>query len=91
MPQPPFLGRTKALKAFRRAPDDVKEKNNDLPYVFLLYGQGGMGKTKLAKAFRKLMRQDHEGDLRLASLGITRDAYDQLLADLEQRITESPA
>jgi tetratricopeptide (TPR) repeat protein len=64
MPNQPFLGRTRELKAFRAALNELKDCENDLPYVFLLYGQGGIGKTKLAKEFRKVIRKDYRGDFR---------------------------
>jgi len=68
MPKHPFLGRTRELKAFRKALDELVDHENDLPFVFLLYGQGGIGKTKLAKEFRKVMRKEYNDDFQVFSI-----------------------
>ncbi|MFO3796784.1 MAG: hypothetical protein ACK8QZ_05805 [Anaerolineales bacterium] len=46
-----FLGRVEEQKQFRAALKEVLHPPSDetLPYIFLLYGDGGMGKTTLAK------------------------------------------
>lgn len=52
----PFLGRVEEQKQFIAALQDVlaQPANETLPYIFLLYGDGGMGKTTLAKRFRSI-------------------------------------
>jgi hypothetical protein len=51
-----FLGRVEEQKQFRAVLNDVlaQPRNEDLPYVLLLFGDGGMGKTTLAKRFRNI-------------------------------------
>ena len=46
-----FLGRVEEQKQFRNALREVlaAPTNEELPYIFLLYGDGGMGKTTLAR------------------------------------------
>ena len=56
----PFLGRVEEQKQFRAALKDVLEqpKNEKLPYIFLLYGDGGIGKTTLSKRFRDISKTE---------------------------------
>ena len=51
-----FLGRVEEQKRFRAALNEVLHPppGETLPYIFLLYGDGGMGKTTLAKRFRDI-------------------------------------
>lgn len=53
-----FLGRIEEQERFREALRSLLagRKDDDLPFVFLLYGEGGMGKTKLARRLRDIAR-----------------------------------
>jgi len=64
-----FLGRVEEQKQFRAALNEVlaAPPGEDLPYVLLLFGDGGMGKTTLAKRFRDIaqMEQPFEGEFQV--------------------------
>jgi hypothetical protein len=64
-----FLGRVEEQKQFRAALNEVlaPPPGEDLPYIFLLYGDGGMGKTTLAKRFRDIAQneQPFEGEFQV--------------------------
>lgn len=53
-----FLGRIEEQERFREALRTlmVPLRPDDPPWVFLLYGEGGMGKSKLACRFRDIAR-----------------------------------
>jgi len=55
-----FLGRVEEQKQFRAALNEILHppRGEDLPYIFLLYGDGGMGKTMLAKRFRDIAHDE---------------------------------
>ena len=55
-----FLGRVEEQKQWRAALKEVLHppRGEDLPYIFLLYGDGGIGKTTLAKRFRDIARDE---------------------------------
>ena len=55
-----FVGRVEEQKQFRAALAEVLEfpPKEDLPYICLLYGDGGTGKTTLAKRFRDIVQND---------------------------------
>jgi tetratricopeptide (TPR) repeat protein len=55
-----FLGRVEEQWRFSGALLELLDPpvGDDLPYVFLLYGDGGMGKTTLAKRFRTIARDE---------------------------------
>lgn len=57
----PFLSRrVEEQKRFRTALQEVLDspKDENLLYVFLLYGDGGIGKTTLAKRFCDIVAQE---------------------------------
>ncbi|MFW6096685.1 MAG: tetratricopeptide repeat protein, partial [Chloroflexota bacterium] len=55
-----FVGRVEEQKQFRAALQEVRDPppHEDLPYVCLLYGDGGMGKSTLVKRFCDIARQE---------------------------------
>lgn len=61
-----FVGRIEDQKQFRAALSEVLRQpaGEQLPYVFLLYGDGGMGKSSLAQRFCAiaLYEQPFEGE-----------------------------
>ncbi len=56
-----FLGRVEEQKQFRAALNEVlaAPPGQELPYILLLFGDGGMGKTSLAKRFRDIAQTEH--------------------------------
>ncbi len=56
----PFLGRVEEQQQFRTALREVLEppKDETLPYVILLYGDGGIGKTSLSRRFCDLAKKE---------------------------------
>ncbi len=61
-----FLGRIEEQERFREALRSLLagRKDDDWPFVFLLYGEGGMGKTKLARRLRDITVSEFKGRLR---------------------------
>ncbi|MCA9970614.1 MAG: ATP-binding protein, partial [Anaerolineales bacterium] len=55
-----FLGRVEEQKQYRAALHELLDtaKADDIPYICLLYGDGGTGKTTLAKRFRDIATQE---------------------------------
>ena len=54
-----FLGRVEEQKQFRNVLSEVlNTTEEELPWVVLLYGDGGMGKTTLAARFRDIARSE---------------------------------
>lgn len=51
-----FLGRIEEQKQFRQALQDTlpPPPGEELPYIFLLYGSGGIGKSTLARRFKDI-------------------------------------
>ncbi len=51
-----FLGRVEEQKQFRQALQDTlpPPPGEELPYIFLLYGSGGIGKSTLARRFKDI-------------------------------------
>jgi hypothetical protein len=64
-----FLGRVEEQKQFWAALAELLNppSGEDLPYIILLYGDGGMGKTTLAKRFRDIaqIEQPFEGEFQM--------------------------
>jgi tetratricopeptide (TPR) repeat protein len=58
-----FLGRIEEQERFREALRSLLagRQDDDLPFVFLLYGEGGMGKTKLARRIRDIAVDEFKG------------------------------
>ncbi len=56
----PFLGRVEEQKQFRAALQETLHPphGETLPYVILLYGDGGIGKTTLARRFRDIAGEE---------------------------------
>ncbi|MBA3531659.1 MAG: ATP-binding protein [Ardenticatenales bacterium] len=52
----PFFGRVEEQKQFRQALAEMRTPPRDetLPYIFLLFGDGGIGKTTLVRRFRDI-------------------------------------
>lgn len=61
-----FLGRIEEQERFREALRSLLSgrKDDDWPFVFLLHGEGGMGKTKLARRLRDIALGESKGRLR---------------------------
>ncbi len=61
-----FLGRVREQKAFRAALDEIRYEHDEgaMPYVILVYGDGGIGKTTLSKRLRDIamVEQPYEGE-----------------------------
>ena len=57
-----FLGRVEELKQFRVALKEVKNNQiaDETPFIFLLYGNGGTGKTTLAQKFHSIAVNEGE-------------------------------
>lgn len=55
-----FLGRIEEQKQFRAVLTEILHppSDEDLPYILLLYGDGGMGKTTLARRFCDIARDE---------------------------------
>ena len=56
----PFFGRVEEQKQFSAALQETLQPPRDetLPYVILLYGDGGIGKTTLARRFRDIVNEE---------------------------------
>jgi len=56
----PFFGRVEEQKQFRAALQETLQPPRDetLPYIILLYGDGGIGKTTLALRFRDIAEKE---------------------------------
>ena len=61
-----------------------------LPFVFLLYGEGGMGKSTLAKRLRRITTTEVEFKGRFETLWLDWEARKQLDLKLVARETVSP-
>ena len=65
----PFYGRVERQKHFRAALKEVlaDPQGEELPYIVLLYGDGGIGKSTLAKRFREIAQfeQPFDGEFSL--------------------------
>ena len=58
----PFIGRKDEQDRFREALRDLLASDDDAaaPYIFLLYGDGGIGKTTLARRYEKILQEEVE-------------------------------
>jgi predicted ATPase len=59
-----FLGRDEEQNHFRGLLKDIcdrSKRDEGVPTVILLYGQGGIGKTALARQFRQIVNDEFTG------------------------------
>ena len=63
----PFFGRVEEQKQFRAALDDLLSTppHETLPYILLLYGDGGIGKTTLARRFRDIVASEYRDQFQI--------------------------
>ena len=82
-----FFGRVEEQKQFRAALNDLLHdtQEDDPPYILLLYGDGGIGKTSLAKQLRDIAQTEVPFESEFQILWIDweeeRSRYSSLKAD----------
>ncbi|MGB9871576.1 MAG: hypothetical protein ACPLYD_07925, partial [Anaerolineae bacterium] len=81
----PFFGRVEEQKQFRAALRETihPPHGETLPYVILLYGDGGIGKTTLASRFRDIASEEPPFEGEVLTLWVDWEAERNRWADLQ--------
>jgi lipoprotein NlpI len=86
-----FVGRERERREFRNSVRYVLKKesppddNHPYPHIFLLHGEGGIGKTELLRQFVQIARQEGLPESQIVVLNLDSDSYPTALG-LAQKI-----